>query len=711
MRKYAKTPTVLQMEITECGAASLGMIFAYYGKYVPLERMRVMLGVTRDGVKASDMMRAAKKAGLECHGYRRSPEKLRELPMPCILHWEMNHFVVLEGFKGKRVYINDPAIGRRKLTFQELDDSFTGVVLTFQPTPEFQKEKKQRSISASILSRLSGQYGVLFKLFYIGLLMVFPGLILPILSQLFIDKVLGEGYTDWLTRILVAIGACLLLKGGLTYYRSVILEKLKSKMILVKGYQFISHMFRLPISFFDQRLLGDLVRRIENNHEINKFVAGDLTETVLNILIAVFYLVILFFYSPILTGISLIGVAITILLTVYANNEIANASMKMQMSDAKLANALYSGLTITDTIKASGIETEYSNRVIGYQALYSEQEQSMKRLQQVISAIPDAAGKVIDVLILYVGARLIIQGDFTIGMLIAYNSFFDSFSKPIDSLIGFFENIQTLKSNFRRVEDIERYPEEKTVEQASDRKYKLSGSITLSNVSFGYNQYKPPIIKNFSFSVRSGESIAFVGPSGCGKSTAAKIISGLYPPWEGTVAYDGLSLESIPTQLKNASISSVSQNIVLFSGTVRDNICMWNSAIMEEDMVAAAKDACIHDVIMQLPGGYNYKLDENGTNLSGGQRQRLEIARALATNPSILIMDEATSSLDPIVEKDIMDRIRMRGCTCLIVAHRLSTIRDCNQILMIHNGEIVQQGTHESLSAVPGYYRDFIRNE
>lgn len=711
MKKYARTPTILQMEATECGAASLAMILAYYGRYIPLEKMRIETSVSRDGVNAANMMRAAKRLGLDCHGYRKEPNALKKLPMPCIIHWNFNHFVVLEGFKGKHVYLNDPAHGRRKLTMQELDDGFTGVVLTFAKTGSFVREKKKTGTGRFLRGRLRGQFHVLFKLLYIGLLMVIPGLVLPILSQVFIDDILSRGYANWLVRLLTFMAACILLKEGLAYFRSLILAKLKGKMALISGYRFLAHMMKLPISFFDQRYVGDLVSRTSNNEDIADFLAGDLAESVLNLIIALFYLVVLLFYNIPLTLIGLGSVTISIVSALLANKIIASATMKLQMTKGKLMGALCAGLNITDTIKASGVEMEYSNRLIGHQALYASQEQKMERLQQIISAIPQTVGNIADVIMLMVGAALTIRGAFTMGMLVAFNSLFDSFSAPVNELVGFFGKLQKMKSNINRVSDIEKYPldEEAKPNALIDSGRKLSGKIELKNISFGYAVQQPPTVTDFSFKLGSGQTIAFVGPSGCGKSTVSKVISGLYKPWSGQVLVDDVPLNQVSEAVLHASISTVSQNITLFSGTVRDNLTMWNSGIREEDMINAAKDACIHDFIMQQPGGYLYQLEENACNLSGGQRQRMEIARALAVNPTILIMDEATSALDPITEKQIMDNIQRRGCTCVIVAHRLSAIRDCNEIVVISRGKIIQRGTHESLKNEDGFYKRFIQ--
>ena len=698
------------MEATECGAASLAMVFGYYGKFLPLEQMRIETGVSRDGCNAGNIMRAAKRYGLECKGFRKEPDALKEIETPCSIHWNFNHFVVFEGFKGDYAYINDPAVGRRKLTFEELDDAFTGVVLTFRLTPAFEKEKKKNTAFAMLQSRLNGQYGILFKLFYIGLLLVFPGLILPVLSQMFIDDILLRGYTDWITKILVFMGGLILMKAGLTYYRSLLLQKLCSKMTLTSGLSFLAHMLRLPMHFYDQRYAGDLVDRMQNNTEVSQFLAGDLAETVLNIFVAVFYLVILFLYSPLMTFIGLLNVAVCVAVVLLSRKVISNASIKQQLSAGKLYGAVCAGVSITDTLKASGAESEYVSRVLGHQAKAAALVQEQSRFQQMINAIPGAMGNITDVLHLLVGGILVINGRLTMGMLLAFCALFDSFAQPVNELVGFAQKIQKLNASINRVEDVLKYPQDERYaeEKVSAGRKKLSGEIELQAVSFGYSKLKPALIEDFSFRLNSGESIAFVGPSGCGKSTVSKMVSGLYRPWTGQILVDGIPMERIPKANLTASIATVSQNITLFTGSIRDNLTMWNTAILEEDMIAAARDACIHDFIISCPGGYDYQLTENAANISGGQRQRLEIARALATKPSILVMDEATSALDPIVEKKIMDNIRRRGCTCVIVAHRLSTIRDCNQIVVMRNGKIIQRGSHNALMQEEGFYRNFI---
>lgn len=713
MGKYAKTPTIYQMEATECGAASLSMVFAFFGKNIPLEQMRIETGVSRDGCNAGNIMRCAKKYGLDCHGYRKEPAALKELQPPCIIHWNFNHFVVFEGFKGRHAYINDPAIGRRKLTWEELDDSFTGIVLTFAKTDAFTKEKKKHTMISFVKHRLQGQYSTLFRLLFVGLLLVFPGLLFPVLSQVFMDDVLVGGNTSWFTKLILFMCATIMLQAVLTIYRNTVLVKLQKKMVLLSAREFLYNMFRLPISFFDQRYVGDLSGRVGNNANISVFLAGELAETVLNIFVAVFYLILLLIYSPLLTVIAVSTVAVNLIVVKITSDMLSNASIKLQQDSGKLAGAVCAGLSITSTLKASGAENEYVGRILGYNAKMICTEQKLSKTQQVINAIPDAVKMFGDVLILIVGGLIVINGNMTVGMLIAFTTLFGSFSEPVDALVGFVKNIQTTKADINRVEDIIKYPLDEKFDSSISKnqmKTKLDGSVELNGIAFGYSKLKPPIVEDFSFQIDCGSSIAFVGSSGCGKSTVSKIVSGLYQPWQGQLLFDGIPAEEIPNEVLNASVSTVSQNITLFSGTIRDNLTMWNSSISESDMIAAAKDACIHDIISQKPGAYDYKLTEGASNLSGGQRQRLEIARALATNPTVLIMDEATSALDPVVEKKILDNIKRRGCTCVIVAHRLSAIRDCDQILVMNHGKIVERGSHDELAGADGYYKRFISN-
>lgn len=710
-QRYAKVPTILQMEATECGAASLAMIFAYWGKHVTLEKMRIETDVNRDGVNAKSMAQAAKRNGFECHVYSKPLQKMLELPVPSIIHWEFSHFVVFEGVKGKYAYLNDPAMGRRKLTLQELEEGFTGVVFDLKPGSGFVPEKRKRGKLRPVFSRLKGNAGVLLKLFYAGLLLVFPGIVLSVLSQVFMDDVLGNGYTDWLTRLLVFMGCALTLKLGLSYYRSLLLQKFKSVLILTSARSFLERLFRLPISFFDQRYAGELVNRVDNDVEISGFLAGDLTRTVLNMITAVFYFVILFLYDPFMSFIGLADIGLCLLSVFVSGKAVANAAIKLKMSDGKLSGAVGAGLSVVDTIKASGVEKNYSNRILGYQAEAATQEQRLKHFQQIVGVLPDVIDKIADVLLLLVGGYMVIYGKMTMGMLVAFTSMFDMFCQPVNELAGFFSSLQEMKASISREMDILDYPiPPKPLPAANAPMKKLNGKLELQSITFGYSRQKSALINRLSITVNPGESFAFVGASGCGKSTLGKLISGLYAPWSGEILFDGQPRHAFPSKVMHSSVAIVDQNIRLFSGTVRDNITLYNPLILDRDVIRALQDACIYDLISSLPGGLDYRLEENATNLSGGQRQRLEIARALACEPSVLILDEATSALDPVTEKKVMDNIQKRGCTCIIIAHRLSTIRYCKQIAFLQNGTIVQLGNHDTLLSQEGPYRHFVQS-
>ena len=711
-KQYAKTPTIYQMESTECGAASLSMILGYYGKHLPLEQMRIETGVTRDGCNMKNIMRAARKFGMEVHGYRKELDGLFEMPVPCMIHWNFNHFVVWEGRKGNFCYINDPAIGRRKLTVQDIDDSFTGVVMTFKPTESFTKTKNTDTLAAFLLERAKKQRTAIAALILLGLLLVIPGIVVPAFSRIFVDDILVGGRVNWMGRLMIAMLAIAALKCFLVLYRGLLLQRLQKKMILLDAREFLTHMFRLPISFFTQRFAGDLSQRVQNNNNVIIFLTGELAENMLNCLVMLFYLVVLFLYSPKLTAIGLGVVAINILVMWRCSKFIKDMSMKSQQDQGKMVGSLLAGLTITSTLKASGTENEYVSRLLGSYAKVVALDQSMGLRQECLNAIPQVTQNILDIMILAIGGVMVIHGELTIGTLVAFTGLLTSFMEPVGVLAGFIQQIHIMRSDMSRVNDIVKYKEDERFaeEEHIDLSEQLVGHVTLDKVAFGYDILKDPLIDDFSFDLKPGRSVAFVGASGSGKSTVAKLCSGLYSPWSGDVFFDGVPIKQVPPEVLSASVSIVSQNIDLFSGTVRDNLTMWNKFVMNKDMVRAAKDACIHDVITSYPGSYEYELAEGGGNLSGGQRQRMEIARALVNNPSVLIMDEATSALDPVTEKEILDNIKRRGCSCIIVAHRLSAIRDCDEIIVMKHGKIVQRGTHEELAQVEGHYRRLIQN-
>lgn len=709
-----RTPTVYQMEVSECGAASLSMILQYYGKYVSLEQLRIETGVSRNGCNAKNICIAAEKMGLEYNASSRPIEKmLFKAQTPCIIHWNYSHFVVFEGSSFGKYCINDPQRGRRRLTKEELEEGYSGTVLEFKPTDNFKKDGKKKSLFAFMRSRLEGQKLTLLALFLMQIALIAPGILNPVFDQVFLDDILFEQDYTWLKWLLLIMIFTALYDAYFTYINSRITLLLKTKMSLISTDKMIAHLLRLPMDFFEQRFAGDIVNRVQNNAAVSDFLAGKLVGTLISLITASVYFVIMLFYSPILSLVGLAFSTVSVIIAILTSRKIKNTTMKFSMDSGKLYGALYNGLSASSSLKAVGAENEYTARMLGYYAEVSNNDQKLGMMQTTLGIIPSTLKTVNSVVLLIWGSKYVVDGSLSIGMLMAFTGFLSSFSSPFEDIVSFVRNIQQIKIDMLRVEDIMNYREEDNYVAEKDESLigkKLRGEIELENISFSYGKLDKPFIKNFNFHLDSGKTVALVGPSGCGKSTVSKMLSCLYRPWTGDILLDGIELEKVPQEVIASSISVVTQTISLFDGTVYDNIAGWNSVLNEEDIIQAAKDACLHDEITMKQGAYDYMLVENGSNLSGGQRQRVEIAKALATNPTVIIMDEATSALDTTTEKQILDNIKRRHCTCVIVAQRLSTIRDCDEIIVLDHGVIKERGTHDELLNIKnGMYRKLIK--
>lgn len=719
-KKRIKTPTVLQMEALECGAASLAMILAYYHKYVSLEVLRIECGVSRDGTKASNILRAARKFGLEGSGYKMEIADLKSVKKPAILFWNFNHFVVFEGFKGKTAIINDPAVGRRRISAQEFDESYTGVVLTFEKGENFVSDGSKPTILQRLKRRVKG-YGKVFSfLSFLSILLFFPGFVYPTFSRFFVDEILVKDNKNLIHPLVTLMCITAVVNVLLSIVQKNVLARFHMKIALSASSRFVVNMLKLPAQFFTQRLPGELCSRISSCDNISALISNQLISVVINLLSTVFFLVLMIFYDVPLTIITVSLTAITVVVFWITSERIKNKSYKIQMESGKMSGITMSGIEMIESIKASGSENDFFMQWAGQQAKVIQETQRMAKTDTGNSVIPSIITSVQSILILTVGAMRVIDGYITIGMLLAFQTLLSNFNSPINSFMALGKALLGANADMQRIDDVMDYPTTKIFKEQNEGEEngqcteivpvrKLEGYVSLKNIVFGYSPLAAPLLNDFSLELTPGKKIALVGATGSGKSTIGKLVSTLYLPWSGEILFDGKPLKEINRRVFSASLSVVDQSIFLFEGTVKDNLTMWNSTIPEEVYIQAAKDACIHEEISSRPEGYYSMVAEGGHNFSGGQRQRLEIARALTSNPRILIMDEATSSLDAITEQKVAQNISRRGCTSIIIAHRLSTIRDCDEIIVLEHGNVVQRGTHEELYAVEGTYRNLVK--
>ncbi len=714
--KRVITPTLLQMEAVECGAASLGILLRYYGLWMPLEQLRVDCGVTRDGSKASNLLKAARRMGLESRGIRCEIDALLKLEPPVILFWNFNHFLVFEGVSEGKVCLNDPATGPRRVTIEELEASFTGVVLVLRPTDKFQAGGHKPSLVYSLRRRLHGfEIGIAFAV-GAGLLLVLPTLVNPAFTKIFIDDFLVAEQNDIVRPLLVAMAISIGLMTVLLSLQQHFLLRLETKLALTTSAKFFTHVIQLPMEFFSQRFAGEIGSRVLINDKVAKVLSEKLATTLLDMMSLVFFGLILLRYDVLLTLTCVAFSMINIIVTRIVQRPRTDASLRVLQEKGKLVGTSMSGLQMIETLKATGGENEFFGRWGGYQAKAIKSQQDMEFYGQFLTAIPPFTKAMISTAILGLGGLSVMDGRMTVGLLVAFQTLMDSFTKPITTFVTFGNALQETGADLNRLDDVLRYEndpaylEGRRFDPSFDNVIKLSGHVELRNVSFGFNPLGPPLIDNLSFTVKPGQRIALVGGSGSGKSTASKIVAGLFKQWSGEILFDGVPREKVPPRLLHNSIGMVDQEIFMFEGTVRDNLTMWDATVPDMHVTQACKDAAIADVVASRQGGVQSYVAEGGTNFSGGQRQRLEIARALVNSPTFLILDEATSALDPSTEKIIDLNLRRRGCSCLIVAHRLSTIRDCDEIIVLEYGKVVERGSHDTLKDAGGPYSRLIKH-
>ena len=707
-----KVPTILQMEATECGAASLSMILAHYKLWLPLEKLRQECGVNRDGSKASCVIRAARNRGCNANGYRWKADRLKEVgKFPLIIHWEFNHFVVLEGIKGDTVYLNDPAMGRRTVKWEDFRTSYTGVALDIVPNENFKPEGRRYNIFKAVAEKLAqDKWAVLFILL-LNLGMIIPGLASPVFSQIFLDDILTRKHPDWMFNFCLAMTVSWVVCGTMTWLQAVILTKWQRKLTLADSSSFFWHLLRLPMQFFNQRYAAEVASRVSFNESIAGVLSGPAATAVLNLLVAIFYLLLLLQYNVTLTIIGVFFSSVDIIIFFALRRHLTDLNMKIQQDAGKGYGVTMNGLMMIETIKANGNEADFFSKWAGYKAKVLSASQDAALWQMTATIIPTLLGGINGALIMTLGGFSIMDGAMTAGMFMAFQNLMGSFQAPVGALLSLGSTLQSTEMQMQRLDDVRRYEIDDLncrEEEVSDHVDRLNGDLELREIDFGYSPLEKPLLSKFSLHIEPGHWVAVVGESGSGKSTVAKVVTGIYEEWSGEVRFDGKLRREIPRAAIVNSVAAVDQDIFQITGTVTENLTLFDSSIEKAEVIRAAKDACIHEDILQLEKGYDSQVSEGGLNFSGGQRQRLEIARALAINPSLLILDEATSALDPMTEQIVLENIRRRGCSCLIVAHRLSTIRDCDEIIVLEHGEVMERGTHKEMMKHDGPYRRLI---
>ena len=712
----AKVPVVMQMEALECGAASLTMILAYYGKWIPLEQVRADCGVSRDGSNAKNVLKAARSYGLTAKGYRYEPEDLKKNgKFPCIIHWNFNHFVVLDGFKGNKAYLNDPAKGSYSVPMETFDKSFTGICLMFEPSESFEPGGKPKSVLSFAKKRLKGAGAAIAFVVLTTVISSLIGIINPAFSRIFLDRLLTGENPEWFMTFLFAFAGMGAVQLIVQWIQTVYSLKINGKLSVVGSTEYMWKVLRMPMEFFSQRMAGDIQQRQGMNASAAQSLVQTFAPFALNTVMMVFYLVVMIRYSFVLTLVGLASIVINIAVSRIISKKRINITRVSMRDSGKLAGATVAGIEMIETIKASGAENGFFEKWAGYQASVNTQQVRFERLNQYLGMIPTFVSSLANTAVLILGVYFTINGEFTVGMIMAFQGFLGSFTAPAQTLISAGQTLQEMRTQMERVEDVMEYPTDVNYDNdavSEDEEYdKLTGNVELKNVTFGYSRLAEPLVRDFNLTLKTGGRVAFVGTSGCGKSTLSKLISGLYKPWSGEILFDGKPISDIDRNVFTGSLAVVDQDIILFEDTIANNIKMWDNSIEDFEMIMAARDAQLHEDIMRRDGGYNYKITEGGKDFSGGQRQRMEIARVLAQDPTIIILDEATSALDAKTEYEVVKSIKDRGITCIVVAHRLSTIRDCDEIIVLDNGAVVERGTHEELYAKNGVYTQLVTNE
>lgn len=741
VRRRVRTPTVLQIEAVECGAAALGIVLAYFGRIVPLEELRVATGVSRDGSDAGNIYQAAKGYGLVPHAYRREPDQLWSIAPPMIVFWEFNHFLVVEGYSKSTVYLNDPAHGPRTVSHEEFNRSFTGIVLSFERGPDFVRGGRRPSVASGLLRRLGRSRRGLAFCVLAGIALVIPGIVVPALSRAFVNSYVVAGRPGWTEAILLGLGAAALAQLGLSVLQQRVLLRLQTKLALRMSAELITHLLRLPVTFFAQRSSGDVAYRLALTDQISQLLSGQLSQAGLGIITVVVYGAVMFHYDALLAGVVVVVAGLNAIQVSLVSRRRKDLNQRQLKQSGELAGTAASSLAAIESVKAGGTEEEVFNRWTGQLAELMVARQELLVAGIGLTVTPVLLSSLATTAVVGIGAWQVISGSITLGTLVAFQLLLVGFLNPINAIVTLGGALQEVSGSLRRLDDVlQAKPDpalvltgnhdqatpgqgdarpraliavrprlESTGQSPAEVPPMLRGRLDLVDVSFGYNPLKAPLIERLNLLLQPGQRVALTGASGSGKSTVSRLVAGLFQPWSGEILFDGRPRTAHHPATMAHGLSLVDQEIVLFEGTVRDNLTLWDPSVRYNDMVEAVRDAGLEAEILRRPGGFHGPVAEGGRNFSGGERQRLEIARALVRNPALMIMDEATSALDAVTEQQIDLALRRRGCSSLIVAHRLSTIRDADEIIVLDHGKVAERGTHEALIERGGSYARLVR--
>ncbi len=711
-RRRIRTPTMLQLEAVECGAVALGIVLGHFGRWVPLEELRASCGVSRDGSRASNLAAAARQYGCDVDAFRMEPAHLAEMAMPLIAHWGMNHFVVIEGISARHAYINDPASGPRRITMEELGQQFTGIVLSAKPGPAFKKEGDPPRALGGIIRRIRGNEASFGFLLGVSVLLMVPALMVPAFSQIFIDDVLVGRFDNWLSPLLWGMAATSLVMAAITWLQLDLLLRLETKLSVAGSANFLSRLTQLPIVYFAQRHPGDITGRVMLNDRVARLVSGDVGRGLLGIITALAYAVAMLLYDGALTALVVLAATVNLAALAWLSRSLSDDNQRLLTRTLRSDGMAKQGLQMIETYRSSGTEQLLLSQLAGSRAGVANIAQRLAVRRGLLEGLPTFIAAATAAIVLVLGGQKIMDGALSVGQLVAFQALATGFMAPVTQLIGVASQMQDARANLTLLEDTLHHPlaPEFISADAKSAPARLAGHVELRDVVFGHSRLEAPLLQGISLVIQPGRRLGIVGGSGSGKSTLALLIAGLYAPWSGDVLLDGRPVGTIPREELRRDVAVMDQRGYLFDGTVRDNISMWDPTLADERLVECAQDAVIHDEILARRGGYAGAVSEEGRNWSGGQRARMEMARAIVTNPSILILDEATAALDNRSEATLMRNLRRRGCTMLIIAHRLALVRDCDEVIVMDRGRIVQQGRPEDLASNEGLFRTMLQS-